>query len=218
MQLLKKIFRKISRFISEIFLRFDFLKRSVVKPKVPVNAGDKTYVHIGCGEINAPEFINIDARPHSHVHIVTDDLIGGLQQFPDDSIDLVYMSHLLEHISHREVLSVLKNIYKKIAKEGVLRIGVPDFDYICDIYTKNGKNMESIILPLMGAQDYPYNFHYGMFNEQSLTTLLLKAGFTSVRRWDPETVDHHDFEDWSSRKIVVNDVEYPISLNLEGVK
>ena len=43
-------------------------KRLFIKPKLPVNSDGKVLVHLGCGDVNSPEFINVDARPAPHVH------------------------------------------------------------------------------------------------------------------------------------------------------
>jgi len=70
----------------------------------------------------------------------------------------------------------------------------------------------------MGGQDYAENIHYSVFNSKYLSRLLIEVGFRSVRRWDPQKVDHHDFEDWASCTIVVNGGNYPVSLNIEAGK
>jgi len=78
-------------------LRLSHLKRLLVKPSLPKNSDGKVLVHIGCGQKNSPEFINVDAQPFEHVHIVTDD-ITSLADFETGTVDLVYMCHVLEHV------------------------------------------------------------------------------------------------------------------------
>jgi hypothetical protein len=69
--------------------------------------------------------------------------------------------------------SVLFEIYNFTIEEKLLKISVPDFDEILNIYKNNNSDMNSIIQPLMGGQDYKYNFHCVMFNEKYLTEFLL---------------------------------------------
>ena len=76
-----------------------YLKRRIVKPALPKNPDGKVLVHVGCGEKNAPGFINVDARPLARVHVVTDD-ITSLVDFDSDTADLVYMCHILEHVKN----------------------------------------------------------------------------------------------------------------------
>ena len=62
-----------------------------------------------------------------------------------------------------------------------------------------GNDIDSIAAPLMGGQDYAENIHYSVFNSKYLSRLLIEVGFRSVRKWDPQKVDYHNFEDWASR-------------------
>ena len=48
--------------------------------------------------------------------------------------------------------------------------------------------------------------------------MLQDAGFSKVVSWDPDNCRYHDFKDRASRKLNVEGSEYPISLNLEGIK
>lgn len=86
---------------------------------------------------------------------------------------------------------------------------MPNFDYLVDEYIRSGRMISSIVKPLMGGQNYKYNFHYSVFNRDYLTELLKEAGFREVRVWDPKTAKYHNFNDTSF---------FPLSLNLEAVK
>jgi len=198
-------------------MQFAFLRRKLRKPALPKNPHGKVLLHIGCGKINAPEFINIDAQPLPHVHIVTDD-ITSLGDFDDESVDLVYMCHILEHIKRDGLIEVLTEIRRVLKKGGVLRISVPDFDRLIEVYNASGKNIDSIHLQLMGGQDHAYNFHYSVFNHTGLSNLLGKVGFRNVVPWDPYNCQYHNFKDKAMRKLTVNGKQFPISLNLEAVK
>ncbi|MDE2082422.1 MAG: methyltransferase domain-containing protein [Burkholderiales bacterium] len=86
-------------------------------------------LHIGCGEIAANGFVNVDARRYPHVHLVTQDLFA-LQMIPDGAASLVYMCHVLEHVSFRLVHRVLIEMRRVLAPGGTLRLSVPDLDLI----------------------------------------------------------------------------------------
>lgn len=79
-------------------------------------------------------------------------------------------------------------------------------------------SIADIIAPLMGGQGYPGNFHCSVFNEDYLKNLLLRGGFKEVRKWNPESVSYHNFNDWSRRKFPLYGKEWSISLNLEAIK
>ena len=168
----------------------------------------KRYVHLGCGDIDRPYFINVDARNLPHVDHVTDDMTD-LSFLADDSIELIYAAHIIEHVSWRYQPVLFNRFFQKLSPGGVLRISVPDFDRIIYRYSQRGNNLSEIIDFLYGAQDHPFNFHFCCFNTDVLTKLFQNAGFTTINAWDPKQVSCHDFEDFAN---------HPVSLNLEGYK
>lgn len=192
-------------------------KWSVFSKSLSDYTNGKTMLHIGCGDINVEGFINIDARPQPHVHIVTRNLFR-LAMIPDNVADLIYMSHVLEHVSHREINTTLQELRRILKEGGVLRISVPDFDKIIDIYQASGRDVSAIQQPLMGGQDYAFNYHYAVFNDAHLRTAMLRSGFKETRAWDPKNCDNHNFEDWASRNIFWGKSEFAISLNIEAIK
>lgn len=185
--------------------------------RFPSTPDGKRLLHIGCGDIDAPEFINLDARPMPHVHIVSKNIFR-LRMIPDAALDMVYMSHVLEHVPRGHVLQTIKEMGRVLKKDGILRISVPDFDHVIRIYEVSGNEVGSIASALMGEQNYPFNFHYSIFNRSHLTNLLEKGGFHEITAWDPNQCVHHDFEDWASKFVYLGDQPFPISLNLEARK
>lgn len=168
----------------------------------------KRRVHLGCGDINRPYFINVDARPLPHVdHVISD--ITDLSFLADNSVDLIYASHVIEHVSWRQQGDLFGQFFCKLASHGTLRISVPDFDKVVSHYQRSGKNLSEVIRFLYGSQNHPHNFHRCCFNTAVLYQLFRHAGFIDIRSWNPATVTCHDFEDFSS---------YGISLNMEAVK
>jgi predicted SAM-dependent methyltransferase len=197
--------------------KLSFLTRRLRTPALPRNEGGKVLLHIGCGKINSPEFINVDALPYAHVHVVTAQ-IAELSQFADESVDLVYMCHILEHIKMSRVAAVLQEMRRVLRAGGVLRLSVPDFDRLIDVYKAGGEDLDVIHLQLMGGQDSDYNVHYSAFNRKGLSDLLQKVGFLEVRPWDPGNCRHHDFKDKACKVMSVGGQSFAISLNLEAVK
>ena len=79
---------------------------------------------------------------------------------------------------------------------GIIRLAVPDIKVLCELYLKY-QDISIIKGPLYGGQDHQYNFHYNGFDCQSLTGLLIQAGFSSVRTWDWRTTEHCNVDDFS---------------------
>lgn len=205
---LKTIIKKVTGRIKRLFYPvYTVGKRFLFPPKIPINTNGKVLIHLGCGAINNPQFINIDAANLPHVHFVQD--IRNLAVLPSNFADLLYSSHALEHISHLEVPKTLKEWARVIKRGGTIKLSVPDFDKMVNIYQASDQNMRSIESPLMGGQDYPHNFHMSVFNEKYLSDLLTKAGFYNIRTWDASK-DIYGFNDFART--------FEGSLNLEAEK
>lgn len=184
------------------------------RPKLPKQSA--VWLHLGCGRVDKPGFINIDGYPRRHVHYIRP--IDDLAPFKDGSVDFIYVSHALEHFSHRDVKRVLGEWCRVLKPKGALCISVPDFEKLVAIYQAGGGDLDQILAPLMGGQEYKYDFHFNAFDEKRLTQLFLESGFSSVRPWTPGEDAMHDFDDWSRREFFVGGKGFPVSLNLEATK
>lgn len=209
MLLIRRVQRRLRR-------ELGFVRRSLTNPPLPQRGGP-LLVHIGCGDISSPEFINVDAQPYPHVHYVRND-ITELSMFANASVDLVYMCHVLEHVRRKEIFDVLAEFRRVLKPGGVLRISVPDFDLLIAMYEGIGRDPDGIIAPLLGSHANDYDIHYWVFTERSLLEILFKAGFRAVRQWDPHQCDHHAFEDWASRTLETDGKKFSVSLNLEAIR
>jgi len=209
-------YRDILRPIYSVLRRVSWTFIRLGKTVRPPEAADgRVLVHLGCGPINAPDFANVDVQPFPHVHYVHG--AYPLEIFESNSVDLVYVSHVLEHFPYKELPLVLKEWRRVLKEGGILRLGVPNFGALTSIYMDTGE-IHNILGPLMGGQTDRHNFHYSVFDEQYLTELLQNAGFKKVRLWDPALVENHSFNDTTSNIWNFLGKDYPISLNMEAVK
>jgi predicted SAM-dependent methyltransferase len=192
------------------------VRRSLVRPPQPRNPDGQILVHLGCGGMQDARFINIDAMPWPHVHHV-----GGIERLPmftDASVDFLYASHCLEHVSFLAVPAVLREWWRVLRPGGRVRVSVPDFDKILAMYVGNDRCIEAIEPTLLGGQTYAFNFHKSLYHCARLEALLLAAGFVAVREWQPDGDALAVFDDWSRKCVVVNGQRWPVSLNLEADK
>lgn len=207
---LKKTYLKIKSGLYLVY--FSLMKyvyrliRLIHRPALPKNKDGKICLHLGCGNKNDPRFINIDADAYPNVHFIQN--IENLNNFASNSADLIYATHVLEHISHRKLVSVLKEWYRVIKPGGMIRISVPDFDILIEAYRNSGNNLGHIMEPLMGGQNYENNYHRSAFTEKYLSELFNKVGFSNIKRWDALKSDYK-FDDFS---------KFKGSLNLEANK
>ena len=115
--------------------------RLIYRPPFPHVDGNAVYLHLGCGYVNHPKFINIDVIPLRHIHYVRN--IDNLSIFKDYSVDLIYASHCLEHFPFSAVPIILKEWYRVLKPKGILRLSVPDFKLLLKIYNETGHNIKN---------------------------------------------------------------------------
>lgn len=118
------------------------------------------------------------------------DVIKGLP-LKSNSVDLLYASHVLEHIPFRSFQKSLKECRRILNKEGIFRLCVPDFKYYINNYLNSKSNTKSIdfcLDTLLGMEYYPNIFtrmrgdkHQIMFDEETLYNQLELAGFHQIR-------------------------------------
>lgn len=210
--MIRRKFLSRSRILKE---KAGFMKRNIIAPKMPQNKDGKVYVNLGCGANTSPEFINVDTRAMPNVHYIHE--VQKLPMFADNSVDLLYASHLLEHVPRNEVIQTLREWRRVLKPGGVLRFGVPDFDALIEIYELAGRDVHRIESQLLG-QNAPYDDHHTIWNFVFAEEILRSAGFGEIRRWDPSKVDHHDFVDKTTRVEKVEGRDILISLNVEAIK
>jgi len=173
-------------------------------------------LHLGCGRRFIPGYYHIDAIEFPHVDLVH--AVDSLPSVPDNSVDVIYSCHVLEHFNRRELQRVLREWYRVLAPGGTLRIAVPDFAALCELYQRTGR-MDLVIGSLFGRGDYLYNIHYNAFDFSSLTTVLILSGFVDVRRYDWRKTEHADVDDFSQAYYPHMDKNgLLLSLNVEATK
>lgn len=174
-------------------------------------------LHLGCGNKKIQGFINVDIRNLNSVDLIED--IKTLKSFTKDSVDLIYASHVLEHIGRRKYMSVLTRWYNILKNDGVLRIAVPDFEKVVEYYNKH-KDLNILRGFLYGGQDYKENFHYCSWDFNTLSNDLKKIGFKKVYRYDWRTTEHYNVDDFSQCYLPHMDKDNGMlmSLNIEAIK
>lgn len=173
-------------------------------------------LHLGCGNKHIDGFINVDSRSIPEVDVM--DNVGVLEKFADNSADLIYACHVLEHFGRWEYNKVLERWYQILKPGGTLRLAVPDFEAICNHYIRN-HNIHLLRGLLWGGQNYPTNYHYVGFDFKSLKEDLEKIGFKNIRLYDRDKTEHANVDDFSAAFLPKMDRNgLLMSLNLECEK
>lgn len=174
-------------------------------------------LHLGCGNIHLDGFTNIDIRYLPAVDEV--DNIKHLRRYKNDSVDLIYASHVLEHFSRWDYMVVLKRWCDILKPGGVLRLAIPDFEQLVHYYNKT-KDIDKIMGILYGGQDYQENFHMCCWDFNRIEKDLLSVGFKSVQKYDWRKTEHCNVDDCSQAYLPHMDKENGLlmSLNVEATK
>lgn len=95
----------------------------------------KVMLHIGCGNNYFHGWINIDNNSDNNIKKL--DLNWDLRNklpFVNNSIDIIYNEHLIEHLTVKQSKRAIKEFFRVLKPNGVLRIAMPDLDDVIKQY------------------------------------------------------------------------------------
>ncbi len=184
--------------------------RSRISPQALTNG---VYVHYGCG-LCAPEgWLNFDASPtlrfqripivgnaapgpRFHKNTRYGDIITGLP-VPSGTADVVYCSHVLEHLALEDFRRALRNTYRVLRSGGTFRLVVPDLKACAEHYL-NADSPDAAITFItdmrIGLERRPRGVrgllrtwlgnsgHRWMWDYEAMKAELNEVGFTDIRR------------------------------------
>jgi len=182
--------------------KMGILGDEVVKVNYQVQVGEPI------GEVALPDGpvrLNIGAGAHEIEGFSPIDRSLGTEayplDYPDESVDEIRASHILEHFPHGTVQEVVNDWVRTLKPGGILRVAVPDFLKIAQSYL-DGKpdNHQGYI---MGGQGDVNDYHMAILDAENLREAFIRAGLEGIRPWESEIQDC---------------ASLPISLNLMGTK
>ena len=172
----------------------------------------KIKLNIGSGDVKFPKFTNLDNK-------FGDDITN--LDYKDGSVDEIYASHVLEYFDQIEAVDVLREWYRVLKPEGIIRLAVPDFYELVNLYDHNHP-IRDIMGPLFGRMKMKDKWihHKTTYDFETLAQLLYQVGFKRVRKYDCESVKPHDKIDDCSHSYIphMNKEGTLISLNVKAVK
>jgi predicted SAM-dependent methyltransferase len=180
-------------------------------------------LNLGCWNRHIPGFIHVDLCDMEHIDYKTN--INDLSMFEDCSASLIYSSHSFEYFNRTEAISVLKEWNRVLKPDGTLRLAVPDFDSLLEVYKSTGE-IEKIVGPLFGQMNINNGieeetlYHKTTYNFKSLSKILCDNGYKDVKRYRWQDTIHKDYDDHSQAYFPHMDKENGIlvSLNVEATK
>lgn len=176
-------------------------------------------VNIGCGSTPTPGWLNFDnslsvrlariplvallmgRRNGSAPRFVTIAREQGIQwadatkriPLEANSVEVIYSSHMVEHLDPEEVRTFLKEAYRVLTSKGILRIAVPDVGKLVSNYLTTGDADELVAQTLLAARKpktlleklrylvVGSRHHHWMYDGASLTRLLSSMGFVDAK-------------------------------------
>jgi SAM-dependent methyltransferase len=109
-------------------------------------------LNLGCGRRYNPDWTNVDFSSTGE-GVIAHNLNQNIP-FPDESFDIVYHSHLLEHFSKTNAEFFLQECYRVLCPQGVLRIAVPDLEQIARTY------LTALEKASAGSKEWHYNYEW----------------------------------------------------------
>lgn len=194
----------------------------------------KNYVQFGCGLCAPKEWVNFDASPLLRLqklpmvghwvpsgpfgrfptNVCYGDIVQGLP-IPENSVQLLYCSHVLEHLSLTDFRQALQNCYRYLQPDGVFRLVLPDLEAMAKQYLSADSPDAAagfMRITYLGKEDRVRSFstflrewiggshHLWMWDYKSLSQELKFIGFTDIRRayiGDSSISAYEDVEDSS---------------------
>ena len=177
-------------------------------------------INLGCGKRNFGDgWIHIDGSDYEHIS--SHDIVN--LPFEDNTVDLLYASHVFEYFDRDEVVNVLKKWKRVLKPNGVLRLAVPDFGACAKLYVNKNVPLEKYVGMFYGKwQMTPTEtiYHKTIYDYDSLKKVLEDNGFSNIQKWDWRKVEHGHIDDYSQAYLPHMDKENGslISLNVEAFK
>ncbi len=185
-------------------------------------------LNLGCGTRLMKGYVNVDIRqepnPTDHADKLTcqpdviDD-IKTLSKFENNSADLIFNCHVLEHFHRAERFDVLKRWFDVLKPGGLLRTAVPDFEAVAKAYVNKIVPFEKLWSSLNGSARHPWDIHYHCYDFDHLKSDLESVGFVNIRRFDPwEVYPNDDSYAKAVHPHMSGKSGYLLSLNVEADK
>ncbi len=178
--------------------------------------------------VEHPDWTNIDILPLSlmlpkAVKFVQADLRAGLPMYQDQSVDLIRMSHLIEHITLEDAKRLLKDCHRVLKPGGVLRIATPNAAIVLKHYPGDMAFFDQIQPPeyiysptqgeklsrLIFSGDYA---HRALYSLDMIVSFLEQAGaWSRIIHQEPNV-------SVNSEMLRLPDAHTPINLCVEAVR
>ena len=164
-----------------------------------------TKYNLGCGTHLYTDFLNIGYWRNLEPNGLYKDLNGTINTLmlnydltkgvpaKDNSLDLTYHSHMLEHLTYLEGIDFLKECYRTLKPGGTMRLLVPDIELWINAYTSKKQFFFDEYRKVLDKEIYytSGSIFMGMLHNhghkcgydfETIEWLLIKLGFSEIKR------------------------------------
>ena len=113
--------------------------------------------------------------------------------FHDNSVDVVYTSHTLEHLFKADAEMLVRESFRILRPGGLVRICLPDLQYAFELYTKGEKEKALKYFFADSKSDYTSRHMY-MYDYEMMKDILEKNKFVEINRCDYQQGKAPDLE------------------------
>lgn len=150
---------------------------------------------IGCGPFPIEGWLNSDIPPNDKMDAAID--ITKPIAMRDDYLDVIYGSEVIEHIPLAAARQFLREAYRVLKPGGVIRLTTPDMEGICKEYLSRRESgyfarvsetwLDGEFSPEIWVNAmFRYWGHQFVYSEDALRRELESAGFSNVKRAEPQ--------------------------------
>ncbi|MDH6100737.1 methyltransferase domain-containing protein [Anabaenopsis sp. FSS-46] len=166
-----------------------------LKARKALNKFSEPYkLNIGCGKVAFPGWINIDI---ANIPDLVDIIWDASQGFPfikDNSCNLIYNEHFLEHLDILEASKFLSESFRILKTGGIVRIAMPSLENIVHKYSSE-EWRDQAWLQLDEYQQiktrgeminiaFRWWGHRWLYDREELSRRLNEAGFVHIKYFD----------------------------------
>lgn len=177
-------------------------------------------LHLGCGWRDFGEdWVHIDGGDYPHLRYY------DITSFPfeNNSAEVIYASHVIGYFNRQEIIPILKEWYRVLKPGGQLRIAVPNFKALVELYLNSKCPLNKILGPLYGEMDMGGStiYYKTTYDLHSLKNLLQEIGFLNIEKYNWEDYPIHVLNDDHSQAYIPHmDKQHGtlISLNIRCTK
>ena len=163
-------------------------------------------LQLGCGTYTIDGWLNTDERRYGH-NVVELNVCKPFP-IPDNSFDYIFSEHLFEHLTYRDGKNMLKECYRILKPNGIMRLSTPNLQFLIDLYLHPEKEINKAYIEFDGRRTgQPSNPVYAIshfhtdwghkviYDPESLTTLLEETGFRNIYQCEIGKSEYDELND-----------------------